>query len=60
MAHRDYSMIIKAITGCTEANPEKINNQDCLDSFIETLGSWAKTVVVGRAKLGGIPCGVVP
>lgn len=28
-------------------------------SFIETLGGWAKTVVVGRARLGGIPMGVI-
>lgn len=29
------------------------------DSFIESLGGWAKTVVVGRARLGGIPMGVI-
>eukprot|EP01134_Creolimax_fragrantissima_P000481 CFRG0481T1 len=29
------------------------------DSFMETLGGWAKTVVTGRARLGGIPCGVI-
>ncbi|SLM39330.1 acetyl-carboxylase [Lasallia pustulata] len=29
------------------------------DSFQESLGGWAKTVVVGRARLGGIPMGVV-
>ncbi|XP_078444869.1 acetyl-CoA carboxylase 1-like [Wolffia australiana] len=28
-------------------------------SFIETLEGWAKTVVTGRAKLGGIAVGVV-
>ncbi|KAF2729821.1 hypothetical protein EJ04DRAFT_580361 [Polyplosphaeria fusca] len=28
-------------------------------SFEETLGGWAKTVVVGRARLGGIPVGVI-
>merc|ERR1712176_1593483 len=28
-------------------------------SFKETLAGWAKTVVVGRARLGGIPVGVV-
>lgn len=28
-------------------------------SFTETLAGWAKTVVVGRARLGGIPCGVI-
>ncbi|KAI9679638.1 MAG: acetyl-coenzyme-A carboxylase [Trizodia sp. TS-e1964] len=29
------------------------------DSFQETLAGWAKTVVVGRARLGGIPIGVI-
>ncbi|KAF2663295.1 putative acetyl-CoA carboxylase [Microthyrium microscopicum] len=28
-------------------------------SWEEALGGWAKTVVVGRARLGGIPCGVI-
>ncbi|KZV44505.1 Acetyl-CoA carboxylase 1 isoform 1 [Dorcoceras hygrometricum] len=29
------------------------------ESFIETLEGWARTVVTGRAKLGGIPVGIV-
>jgi acetyl-CoA carboxylase/biotin carboxylase 1 len=29
------------------------------DSFVETLGGWARTVVVGRARIGGIPMGVI-
>lgn len=28
-------------------------------SFTETLGGWGKTVVTGRARLGGIPVGVI-
>jgi len=28
-------------------------------SFVETLGGWGKTVVVGRARLGGCPVGIV-
>jgi acetyl-CoA carboxylase/biotin carboxylase 1 len=28
-------------------------------SFEEALAGWAKTVVVGRARLGGIPIGVI-
>ncbi|KAB2578574.1 Acetyl- carboxylase [Lasiodiplodia theobromae] len=28
-------------------------------SFEESLGGWAKTVVVGRARLGGLPVGVI-
>eukprot|EP00058_Branchiostoma_floridae_P003966 XP_002589454.1 hypothetical protein BRAFLDRAFT_58861 [Branchiostoma floridae] len=29
------------------------------DSFLEILHQWAKTVVTGRARLGGIPVGVI-
>ena len=29
------------------------------DSFMETLAGWGKTVVTGRARLGGIPVGVI-
>ncbi|KAI9836294.1 MAG: acetyl-coenzyme-A carboxylase [Sclerophora amabilis] len=29
------------------------------DSFRESLGGWARTVVCGRARLGGIPIGVI-
>ncbi|KAL5612714.1 hypothetical protein BROUX41_004198 [Berkeleyomyces rouxiae] len=29
------------------------------DSFVEALGGWARTVVIGRARLGGIPVGVI-
>ena len=29
------------------------------NSFIETLAGWGKSVVTGRAKLGGIPFGVI-
>ncbi|KAI6873383.1 Acetyl-CoA, partial [Hortaea werneckii] len=29
------------------------------NSFEEALGGWARTVVVGRARLGGIPMGVI-
>ena len=28
-------------------------------SFVETLENWAKTVITGRAMLGGIPIGIV-
>ena len=28
-------------------------------SFVETLGDWAKTVVTGRGRLGGMPVGVI-
>lgn len=29
------------------------------ESFQETLSGWAKTVVVGRTRLGGIPLGII-
>lgn len=29
------------------------------ESFQETLGGWATSVVVGQARLGGIPLGVI-
>ena len=29
------------------------------DSFIESMGGWARSVVTGRARLGGIPMGVI-
>ncbi len=29
------------------------------DSFREYLGGWARTVIIGRARLGGIPVGVI-
>ncbi|CAF3694749.1 unnamed protein product [Rotaria sordida] len=29
------------------------------DSFVEIMKGWAKTVVCGRARLGGIPMGVI-
>ena len=29
------------------------------DTFKETMAGWAKTVVAGRARLGGIPVGVI-
>ena len=29
------------------------------DSFIESMGGWARSVVTGRARLGGVPMGVI-
>ncbi|KAI3380044.1 hypothetical protein SNEBB_002054 [Seison nebaliae] len=29
------------------------------NSFVEIMKIWARTVIVGRARLGGIPCGVI-
>lgn len=29
------------------------------DSWTEYLQGWARTVIVGRARLGGVPCGII-
>lgn len=29
------------------------------DSWSEIMANWAKTVVTGRARLGGVPVGVI-
>ncbi|KAF3627548.1 Acetyl-CoA carboxylase 1, partial [Capsicum annuum] len=48
-----------AISGLTDASGKWLGGIFDKDSFIETLEGWAKTVVTGRAKLGGIPVGIV-
>jgi acetyl-CoA carboxylase/biotin carboxylase 1 len=48
------------VTGKTdEATGEWLSGFFDRDSFQETLSGWAQTVVVGRARLGGIPMGVI-
>ncbi|KAF0496183.1 acetyl-CoA carboxylase [Gigaspora margarita] len=46
------------ITGKYESD-EWISGFFDRNSFVETLTSWARTVVVGRARLGGVPMGVI-
>ncbi|RZR86928.1 hypothetical protein BHM03_00014220 [Ensete ventricosum] len=48
-----------AICGSNGNNGKWLGGIFDKDSFIETLEGWAKTVVTGRAKLGGIPVGVI-
>ncbi|KAK4374393.1 hypothetical protein RND71_005070 [Anisodus tanguticus] len=48
-----------AISGLTDASGKWLGGIFDKDSFIETLEGWARTVVTGRAKLGGIPVGIV-
>ncbi|CAL9059059.1 acetyl-CoA carboxylase 1 [Musa acuminata AAA Group] len=48
-----------AICGSNGNNDKWLGGIFDKDSFIETLEGWAKTVVTGRAKLGGIPVGVI-
>ncbi|KAJ3881247.1 acetyl CoA carboxylase [Lentinula edodes] len=42
-----------------EASSEWMSGFFDKGSFQETLSGWAQTVVVGRARLGGIPMGVI-
>ncbi|KAM7516793.1 hypothetical protein LguiA_006376 [Lonicera macranthoides] len=48
-----------AICGTLNSNGKWLGGMFDKDSFVETLEGWARTVVTGRAKLGGIPVGIV-
>lgn len=48
-----------AISGSLDSNGKWLGGIFDNGTFIETLEGWAKTVVTGRAKLGGIPVGIV-
>lgn len=48
-----------AICGIQDGSGRWLGGMFDRDSFIETLEGWAKTVVTGRARLGGIPVGIV-
>ena len=48
------------LTGCAGSGEnEFLGGFFDRDSWMETLGGWAKTVVVGRARLGRLPVGVI-
>ncbi|KAL8171437.1 hypothetical protein V2J09_023241 [Rumex salicifolius] len=48
-----------AIAGTLDSNGKWLGGIFDKESFVETLEGWARTVVTGRAKLGGIPVGVI-
>ncbi|CAI0447729.1 unnamed protein product [Linum tenue] len=48
-----------AIAGALNGRGKWVGGIFDKDSFVETLEGWARTVVTGRAKLGGIPVGIV-
>ncbi|KAJ9167051.1 hypothetical protein P3X46_021733 [Hevea brasiliensis] len=48
-----------AICGASDSSGKWLGGIFDRDSFIETLEGWARTVVTGRAKLGGIPVGII-
>ena len=47
------------ITGKTNEDGNWLSGFFDKGSFVETLAGWANAVVVGRARLGGIPMGVI-
>ncbi|KER22342.1 hypothetical protein T265_09541 [Opisthorchis viverrini] len=61
----DESLSVKKSTGSIDSVESTTNSDRWLSGFFdwgtwrETLASWAAGVVVGRARLGGIPCGTV-
>jgi len=48
-----------AISGTLDSSGKWLGGIFDNGTFVETLEDWAKTVVTGRAKLGGIPVGIV-
>ncbi|CAH2075711.1 unnamed protein product [Thlaspi arvense] len=48
-----------AVRGIIGSNAKWLGGIFDKDSFVETLEGWARTVVTGRARLGGIPVGIV-
>ncbi|XP_062200626.1 acetyl-CoA carboxylase 1-like [Phragmites australis] len=48
-----------AICGIQDGEGKWLGGMFDRESFVETLEGWAKTVITGRAKLGGIPIGVI-
>lgn len=48
-----------AISGTVDSSGNWLGGIFDRDSFVETLEGWARTVVTGRATLGGIPVGIV-
>jgi len=50
---------VRHLIGGTEDEEGFLSGLFDKDSFQEALGGWARTVVIGRARLGGIPMGVI-
>ena len=57
--HRQPYDVRWMIDGKREEDGSYLSGLFDKNSFVETLGGWAQTVVVGRARLGGIPMGVI-
>lgn len=50
---------VHMLAGYTEESGKWISGFFDKDSWKETLAGWARTVICGRARLGGIPMGVI-
>ena len=50
---------IHLLAGTTSPSGKWISGFFDQGSFVETLAGWAKTVICGRARLGGIPVGII-
>jgi len=47
------------LAGRTHSDKEHQSGFFDRGSFVEVMGGWARTVVTGRARLGGIPVGII-
>lgn len=47
------------LEGCESESGERLTGFFDAGSFDEIMSGWARTVVAGRARLGGVPVGVV-
>lgn len=56
---RSAAYDVRHLIGGTETADGFLSGLFDKDSFQEALGGWARTVVVGRARLAGIPMGVI-
>ena len=50
---------VHMLAGYTDAHGHWMSGFFDQGSFTETLAGWARTVICGRARLGGIPIGVI-
>jgi len=50
---------VHMLAGYTESTGQWVSGFFDRGSWMETLAGWARTVICGRARLGGIPVGVI-
>lgn len=59
LAGKNSSQSSCNLPGTLDSNNKWISGFFDKGTFIESLSGWAKTVITGRARLGGIPMGVI-